>query len=153
MNEYKPRNIEFKELLEINDWKVKVYTISRFGQFNYPLFYKNVLKKLPDWLKMKNSFATTGDKVAFLILHSGSDGIYSLINWWVGGNMLNTHVFLTPDDETEIFTKISGDGLGPCPWELEVIHHEGRSWLKHVLKSKSNPNLEGYLKDVINSEI
>ena len=53
---YKTRKIQFKEIVECNDWKIKVYTIAKFGEFNHPVFYQNVLNKLPEWLKMENSF-------------------------------------------------------------------------------------------------
>lgn len=150
---YTPRKIEFKELLEVNDWKVKVYTISKDGDFDHPAIYENVLKELPAWLKLNTSFGSNEDNVAFLILHSAAEGVISLINWWVGKNMLNTQIFLTPTGHTDTFDKISGDGLGPCPWELEIMHHEGRSWLKHVLKPGSNRNIEHYLEDVISADL
>jgi hypothetical protein len=150
---YKKRRIEFRELVDAGDWKVKVYTISKSGRFDHKNIFKNMLKELPGWLELNTSFAPNEDKVAFLILHSATEGVFSIINWWVGKNMLNTHVFLTPFNQPESFQKISGDGLGPCPWELEVIHHEGRSWLKHVLQPGSNRNLEHYLRDVINTDL
>ena len=73
---------------------------------------------------MENSFNSSNEKIGFLILHSGTEGIFSLINWWVGENMLNTHIFLTAPKKPMDFTQISGNGLAPCIWELEVIYHE-----------------------------
>lgn len=102
---------------------------------------------------MKNSFDSHNDKTGFLILHSGTEGIFSLINWWVGNNMLNTHIFITKHNQTSDFRKISGDGLAPCIWELEVINHERISWTKNILKHPAKPQFKEYLSDVINKEL
>lgn len=153
MEEYKPRKIEFKEIIETEDWSIKTYTISQNGDFNHPKFYKEVKTQLPKWLSMENSFDSSNDKIGFLILHSGTGGIFSLINWWVGKNMLNTHIFITNPKETKDFTKVSGDGLAPCIWDLDIINHERISWRDSILKQASNPNYQGYLKDVYNGII
>ncbi|MEO9510504.1 MAG: hypothetical protein ABJN84_16905 [Flavobacteriaceae bacterium] len=153
MEDYKTRKINFKELIGINDWKVKIYTISKTGEFNHSVFYQSVINQLPNWLKLENGFDSSNDKIAFLILHSGTEGIFSLINWWVGQNMLNTNIFMTNPEIPSAFTKISGKGLAPCVWELEIINHERVSWTKNILKQMTNPNYNQYLKDVINIEL
>lgn len=153
MQEYKTRKIEFKEVIKVYEWQVKVYTISKTGDFNYPVFYKSVLEQLPIWFKLENSFDSSNDKIAFLILHSGTEGIFSLINWWVGKNMLNTNTFITRPENPNEFEKISGDGLFACIWELEIINHERISWTTNFLKHLSNPNIERYLKDTISVEL
>ena len=102
---------------------------------------------------MKNGFDSSNDKIAFLILHSGTEGIFSLINWWVGKNMLNTNIFITKPEGPADFTKISGDGLAPCIWELEVINHERISWTNNTLKQQDDARFERYLNDVISIEI
>lgn len=66
--------------------------------------------------------------------------------------MLNTNIFMTNPEIPHQFKKISGDGLAPCIWELEIINHERISWTSNVLK-QHNPNYEKYLNDTINIEI
>lgn len=153
MEEYKTRKISFRELVKIDNWQVKVYTISKIGEFDHPVLYKNVIDQLPKWLKQENSFDATNDKIAFLILHSGTEGIFSLINWWVGKNMLNTNIFMTTLNKPDEFKKISGDGLAPCIWELEIINHERISWTKNILKQNTKPQYRAYLNDIISVEI
>lgn len=153
MDQHKPRRIAFREVYETSGWTIKIYTISKTDEFDYPDFYENVKAKLPEWLRMDNSFASGNEKVGFLILHSGNEGIFSLINWWVGDNMMNTHVFLTERHDPENFSMVSGDGLAPCIWEHEVIHHECLAWTKHVLKQSENPNFTAYFGDVYNGLI
>lgn len=67
--------------------------------------------------------------------------------------MLNTHIFITNYDAISEFKKISGDGLAPCIWELEIINHERISWITNILKQHISPNYKYYLNDVINTEI
>lgn len=150
---YLRRKIAFKEIIEINDWKIKIYTISKDGEFNHDSFYQNVKIQIPEWLKIDNGFNSSNDKIAFLILHSGTEGIFSLINWWVGKNMLNTNIFMTDPKTPNEFKKISGNGLAPCIWELEIINHERISWTDNTLKKKPHLNFKDYLEDVINIEI
>ena len=153
MELYRQRKIEFKELIDINDWKIKVYTISKNEKFNHPKFYKAVKKELKKWLFLDNSFNPSNDKVGFLILHSGNEGIFSLINWWIDKHMMNTHIFLTKLDEPISFARISGDGLAPCIWELEIINHERISWTKNILKKVPEPHINDYLNDTISLEV
>ena len=153
MRPYKERNIRFVETIQVDDWFIKIYSIIENGDFDYPEFYKNVKKRLPEWLSMQNSFDPTGHKHGFLILHLGKEGIFSLINWWVDENMMNTHIFLTDPSKPDSFTKISGDGLAPCVWELEVIYHEKRAWVSNVLKPEAGPDFLAYLDDQYNAVV
>lgn len=145
MKIYKPRIIEYHELILIDNWQLKVYTIVKDGTFEYPEFYANVQLQLPNWLSLDNSFNSNHNSLGFLILHAGTEGIFSLINWWVGDNMLNTHIFKTDYKNLNRFDKISGDGLAPCIWELEIINHERLSWINQVLKKPKNPDFREYL--------
>ena len=153
MKSYSFRKIIFKEIIEINNWKIKVYTITKQTEFNHTEFYNQVKNEISGWLKMKNSFNSDNDKIGFLIVHVATEGIFSIINWWVGKNMLNTHIYITDFEQPYKFKKISGDGLAPCIWELEVINHERLSWTSKVLKQEPNPDFQGYISDVFNREI
>ena len=72
MEAYQTRIIQFSEQIEIGEWNVKIYTISKSAEFNNPLIYQNAIHQLPNWLKAKNSFDSSHEKIAFLILHSGN---------------------------------------------------------------------------------
>lgn len=153
MEAYKTRNIRFKKVEEIGDWKIKVYTITKQGEFDHSIFYKEVLERLPDWLQMDNGFENSNEGIGFLILHEGTEGIFSLVNWWVGDNMLNTHIFLSNPAQPSEFKLVSGNGLSPCVWELEIINHERVSWTKNVLQKHLNPGFDDYLKDTIEIDL
>ena len=67
--------------------------------------------------------------------------------------MLNTNIFLTKEENSSEFEQISGDGLAPCIWELEVINHERLSWINNVLKQVPNHNFEKYISDSVSVEL
>ena len=142
---YRPRRIDFLEVLSVGDWKIKVYTIAKTGNFQYPDFYAEVKAKLPEWLRRENSFEASHEGIGFLLLHAGTEGLFSLVNWWVDHYMLNTHIFLTDPAAPARFTELSGDGLAPCVWELAVIDHERRAWTKHILQQYPTPDYAAYL--------
>lgn len=152
MEIYKTRKINFKNNIKVDDWDVKVYTISKTEYFDYEMLYDNAISKLPVWFNCKNGFENSNDNIAFMILHWGTEGIFILVNWWVGKNMLNTNIYFSKNDSLNQFKKISGKGLAPCVWELEIINHERISWTTNVLK-KSDPDFNAYLQDVINIEL
>ena len=60
---------------------------------------------------------------------------------------------MTYPEKPNEFERISGDGLAPCIWQLEIINHERISWTKNILKQNFNPNFEKYLDDTIDKEI
>jgi len=153
MEAYIARRIEFGELVKVGEWSIKIYTVAKESEFGHPVFYDAVKRQLPTWLAMKNGFSDSNDKIGFLILHQGKEGIFSIVNWWVGENMLNTHVFISNPEQTRDFTRVSGNGLGPCVWEFEVINHERMAWIEHVLKRAPSPNYDAYLSDVFNGTI
>lgn len=153
MQEYKTRSIRFKAVAEVGAWKIKVYTISKEGEFDHPIYYEQALAQLPAWLKEENEFDSSHQNIGFLIMHAGTEGIFTLINWWVGTNMLNTHIFMTNPQQPTNFRKISGRGLSPCVWELEIINHERVSWTNNILKKHLNPDFDKYLNDVFNLEL
>lgn len=153
MASYQPRKIKFAEIVQVNDWQVKIYTIARQGDFESPEFYRQAIAQLPTWLTMRNSFDPSHEHLAFLILHAGNEGLFSIINWWVGKNMLNTHIFITDPAVPHQFKRISGDGLAPCIWELEVIQHERKAWMKYILQSPHSPDYESYLAARYSGEI
>ncbi|MEL6391314.1 MAG: hypothetical protein AAFR97_01090 [Bacteroidota bacterium] len=149
---YKARTIAFKELYTYANWTIKVYTISKHKNFDQLDIYERAKQEIPKWLSMENSFDASHESMAFLIVHAGTEGIFSIINWWVGTNMLNTHIFITKYENPSQFRKISGDGLAPCIWEMEVINHERIVWTEQVLK-KDEPDYRAYLNTVFSKTI
>ena len=148
---YKARHIKFKELISVGPWHVKCYTISKHDEFRSEVIYNQSLNNLTEWLQEMNSFDPRHNHMAFLIVHEGTEGVFSLINTWVGSNMLQTHIYISSYEDPGDTKKISGDGLFACIWELEIINHERLSWVENILK-KSEPDFSSYLKDIFSKE-
>ncbi len=116
MTSYIPRTIRFKELIKVDDWTVKTYIISKDGNFSANKTYDCAVSRLSHWLNQENSFDTSNNKLAFLIIYSITEGIFTVLNWWVGKNMLNTQIHISNNQIPEEFKLISRDNLSPWKW-------------------------------------
>ncbi|MDF1699100.1 MAG: hypothetical protein P1U56_24820 [Saprospiraceae bacterium] len=64
---YKPRHITFKELITIEGWQIKSYTISESIDFQNIHAYQQAVALLSDWILDMNSFNDQHESIAFLI--------------------------------------------------------------------------------------
>ncbi len=139
-----PRLIRYQGNFSCGDFTVKLYTISKKDDFDFKASLDAVKSHLPAWLSLENGFNNEHDNQAFLILHQGTEGIFNIINKWVGGNMLDSHIFFSEHSSPTSFKEISGKGLNLCIWELEVVRFERDALIEHVLKPEK-PDLGAYL--------
>ncbi|MFA1822915.1 hypothetical protein ACDX78_22655 [Virgibacillus oceani] len=78
-------------------------------------------------------------KVAFVISHEASEAIFTLVNWWVEGNMLITKVYKSSFESPEEFEEITNSNIaGSCIWELAIISYERNAWVTYVLQNKGS---------------
>jgi len=147
---YKSRDIAFDECLNINNWVVKVYTITNRQEFKSDYILGNVKKHLPVWIKRIENSKLPVYKQAFLVVHEAREGVWILLNWWTGGEMIETKVFFTSFDSAEIIndSPYNTNSL-LCVWELEVFAHERASWIKHILSKADAPDYLGYKNDTL----
>lgn len=147
---YKPRKIEFEQIVNIDNCKIKIYTITNRLHFESTQVLKNTLSKLSNWvLYIKNSNLPTYN-LAFLIIHEAREGVLILLNWWTGENMIETKVYFADfnnPDEINIYPYHPKSLI--CIWELEIFAHERRTWIEHVLLQANNPDFENYLNDTL----
>ncbi len=87
--------------------------------------------------------------VGFVQIHEGRDGVYTVLDVWFGEAMLRHAVWIASLDAPTEFQYAEATGLGVCVWELAVLEHERRAWLRHVLTPEGRGDIEGYLADVI----
>lgn len=146
---YKERKIEFLQVAKHIQWSIKIYTITKKESFSAGSVVKAAINQLNDWLADMNSFDSSHEHMSFMIIHEGTEGVFVLINTWIGKNMLQTHIYIT-NDGGDSFKKVSGDGLFACIWELEVIDFERKAWVKHVVKQNEIPNYQKYLEEKLN---
>ena len=149
LRSYQKRNIQFDEKVYLENWVVKVYTITTKATFESREVLINVKNELHTLLKEANNHHDS----AFLIVHEGTDGVWSLVNWWTGNEMLRTNTYFTSYKEEENISLFPTSGSMACVWELPIINHEKDAWIKHVLMKASSPDFQTYYKDVIQGSI
>lgn len=146
---YRDREIDFYRVLEIAGWQVKVYTITNKAQFSAAAIRDQVIAYLPTWLRIPGESGLPVYKHAFLIIHEAREGVWILLNWWTGGEMIQRSTwFVANEVPAEVLHQPKHDGL-VCVWELEVIFHERKAWIKHVLQHPETPCFDRYLEDAL----
>jgi len=149
---YRPRKIEFRKLLTVNDWNVKVYSITLNSNFQSLSILKRIENELPIFLTAADESTLPTYKVAFLIAHEAREGVWVLINWWAGGEMIETKVYFVKYSEPHLIKESPYNSNSLlCVWELEVFAHERKSWINSILKNAHNPDFKCYLDDIMKS--
>ena len=146
---YQARKITYEGLEEVDGWQVKLYTISQRNSFQAVESLQAVQTQLDGLLALAYQSALPLHQHAFVIVHEAREGIWVLLNWWTGGEMLETMTrFISPDTPTEL---LPSPHTGPliCIWELEVVWHERMAWISHVLSKAANPDFRRYQTDVL----
>lgn len=133
-------------LLTADDWKIKVYTITNRTRFESLPTLQSAVAKLPEWLEKFQTHSFENYGTAFLIVHEGIDGVWSLINCWVGGEILQSMTFYTSFEAPTEFQTFPKEGFMACVWEMEVILFERAMWIEHILKKAEKPDFETYFQ-------
>jgi len=156
---YARRPIRFLELATIDGWRVKTYGISAKGDTPSPTLVQTAKqlagKALPTPPVRVNRNGSSDDGgepldsldrygVAVLIVHEAREGCFVLLDWWTGENMLQHHVYFSPDTNNPEFEDVADTGIGACVWELKVLSFEREAWIDCVLASERGADLDGY---------
>lgn len=148
---YQPRKISFNDWIYKNEWVIKIYTISNLERFESFSILENVKKKIPSWLKkIEESSNLPVYKQAFAIVHEAREGVWILLNWWTGGEMIETKVYFSSFQTPQRITDSPfGKNSLLCVWELEVFAHERAAWIKNILERAAKPDFENYKNDIL----
>lgn len=152
MKIYQKRRVEFRQSISINDWKVKVYTLTYRNRFEANEILGKAVGKLVNWLEYTTKLDFEIYKIAFLMVHEGRDGVWSILNCWLGENMLRSITFRTSLSNPTEFEMLPEEGGMLCVWELEVVDFERKMWIEHILKKAETPDFAGYLNEKLSGE-
>lgn len=152
-NKYVPRRIQFEKIEEVGDWKVKVYTLTFKEKFEAFGMLDNAINCLDVWLEKAKDLNLPTYQTAFLIVHEGKDGVWSMPHWWIGGEMLQKMTFYTGYKNPNKFELLPNEGSMSCVWDLHIITHESIAWRIHILEKSDSPDAAGYLGNIIDGEI
>lgn len=146
--QYQGRKIEFTENIIIDDICVKAYTITNREQFEAEITYKKCLDLLPKWIENIKESSLPTHRNAFLMVHEARPGTLIILCWFTGENMIETKIYYADfENPSEINPSIYKEKQLVCVWELEIVFHERKAWIKHVLSNAENPDFKSYQND------
>lgn len=158
---YSPRQVRFERIERRAEWSLKVYRMSAGKISDGPsaaaVLHAGVETALAHLLSPRRRAHVGGIEwgevpehgVGFVQIHEGRDGVYTVLDVWFGEAMLRHAVWIASLAAPTEFQSAEATGLGVCVWELAVLEHERRAWLRHVLTPEGRGDIEGYLADVI----
>ena len=149
---YKPRPIRFLELWQVNDWTVKVYGIAATDE-HPPQHLVETAKAIARQQLPQPAITPDRYGAAILIAHAGADRNYVLIDWWVGENMLQHHVYASSLAEPDTFTYVSPQGVRFFVWKLVAYYFERQAWIDIVLAHPAVPDLDCYFPQHLNADV
>ena len=141
---YTARAIQFVDTIQAGDWYVKVYQQTMNEQFGALATFDRVLKHLEEWVTIPEKTSLPVYQHAFVIVHEAREGVWILLFWWTGGEMLNRSTWFASYDEPERLQHQPESDRLVCVWELEIVLHERKAWIDHILRNADNPDFEGY---------
>lgn len=160
---YVKRPIRFLHLAESRGWKIKVYGISAHRErplsTNVAAAEDLAENHLPQPAVLSQSadeqFLISESRygVGVLIVHEAREGVFVLISWWAGENMLQHHVFFSPTKEASRFLSLASSGIIACVWELAVLGFERQTWIDMVLNNPAGPDLDRYLGHNLSADV
>jgi len=148
---YKDRRIDFLGVQTVEEWSVKLYTITLRERFQSHDTLNAVRKCLEaEFISPASCSTLPTHRHAFLIAHEAREGVWILFSWWTGGEMLETIVRFASYQEPLLICPSPYSGSLVCTWELEVYIHERAAWIRHVLKQSLSPDFINYQNDGLN---
>jgi hypothetical protein len=153
-NSYQKRPIRFLEVMTVDGWQVKMYSISVKKTLVDASWIESARQQLPEWLNKSGNHTLPTYKIATLIIHEGKEGCFAIINWWVDENMLQLYVYLADYNTLINFRLFSDNGIVTCVWEMAVLWFERNAWVDSVLKHPGDPNaVKNYLARQMNEDV
>lgn len=149
---YKPRKILFVDTVQAGHWYVKVYQQTMREHFQAGKTFSQVLEHLDEWVLLPEKTSLPVYQQAFVIIHEAREGVWILFFWWTGGEMLNRSTWFASYAHPDRLVHQPENDRLVCVWELEIIIHERRAWITHVLQQADTPDFEAYRQDYLATE-
>ncbi|MGH9524812.1 MAG: hypothetical protein ACRD3E_19995 [Terriglobales bacterium] len=142
---FRARPARFLGLWEIGGWRMKAYGL-----------HAENTRLLPELVTAARQLAgevLPGDAanaygVGFVGIHCGRDSNFVFIDWWANQNELHHHVFVSSVEEPLRLAR-APEGLSSCVWDLQLMWFERNVWVDKVLNNSRGPDIEAYLKKVL----
>jgi hypothetical protein len=139
---YSKRRLSFLQLWEPPGWQIKVYGLSANGSVPR----RDLVARAMAVATRRLAAGPRGHGVGWLLIHEGEDGDYVLIDWWIGQDMVQHHLYGAPRGDDGLRYRWPA-GVGFCVWELPVCWFEREAWVRHVLSRGPDADIDAYLQD------
>ncbi|MGH7468650.1 MAG: hypothetical protein ACRENP_11880 [Longimicrobiales bacterium] len=131
-------------MFRIDDWQIKVYTISQESLTVEPAYLDRCLAiaaaTLPTPAVRQDRYG-----LGFAVIHRARMFNQIVIDWWERDNELRHRVFKAEADASLDFREITATGEAFCVWELRVLAFEREAWLDTVLSRAPAVRFDDYL--------
>ena len=144
MEAYEPRAFRFIGLLEIGDWKMKLYGIAWRRELPRPELVETAKVIAADHLAGETS---PNYKISFIGVHDGRDACFVFVDFWGNENELFHRVFLSRSNDPATLSPAASADSSVCVWDLRLQSFEREAWIKHVLRKPDAPDFDGYLAE------
>jgi hypothetical protein len=160
---HRARAIRFLGPHEAVGWTLKMYGIAARGEWPRPALVEAVKALAPAvlpspavWSSPRHDAAGGGGPdrygIGFVTVHDAGDFCFALYDWWAGENEIHQRLYSAPLDSPQTLRPHPTAAIA-CVWELAVLDHERRAWLRHVLARPDGPDPAGYLRDRFDGEV
>lgn len=142
---YRPRLFGYAELWNVEDFRIKVYTISHKVDAHGSAFDTGLLGSVRSHVedRMTEVHAEGGHYgVGYLILHEGKLGYWLLFDWWAHGDICCQLLSRADSDRPSDLRPVSSPVMA-CVWESFVIAFERDAWIDTMMCEAPDP--EAYL--------
>jgi len=139
---YEPRQIQFLELFEAQDWRLKVYSIlygdKTVDQDLMTAAKKTALNFLPQPATTPNYYG-----VGFVSVHQGKSYDFVTVAYWTYDTELRHQTYMRPSSSSSTLEPLTGE-LSLDVWDLRLLAFERTAWVETILQTES-PTLDAYL--------
>jgi hypothetical protein len=149
MRTYAARSFRFIELLNIGDWRMKLYGIAYRGELPRPELLEAAKRVAADILAEETA---NNYKVGFIGAHDGRGACFVFVDFWGNENELFHRVRLSRSNNPQKLEAWKKSDSSVCVWDLRLQAFEREAWIKHVLQRADAPDFERYLAERLNEE-
>jgi hypothetical protein len=154
---HRSRPIRFLGRHETVGWTLKMYSISAQGERRARAALVEAVRALAPSVLPAPAVWSGPDGpdrygIGFVIVHDAGDYCFALYDWWAGENEIHQRLYSAPLDQPEAMRPHPTPAIA-CVWELAVLDHERRAWVRHVLARPGGPDAGAYLRDRFEGEV
>lgn len=143
---FRKRLTQYSGLLEVDDWRFKVYHITALGNNGIPKKYDSPVRTtIRDALRYVDP-EVDNYRVGFCVVHEGTRGLFLCVDWWTDKKELN-HLGYYSEYGSKVRLKRLGpkDSIG-CVWDLRVMAWETDAWLASTRLEPNRARELSYLR-------